>query len=180
MKRIRLVVASLAVATALLGAGSANAEGQSTRGPGYLQGNLAGFGIVAGGGGSGAAYAMSYEGGYHFGGGHEGFVLGLRQGFYFGSLTAGTTQAKFGYGIPVPIKGSDMELTVEPYTVLGVAYVFQGGDPLFAFGFGLDLRLFPIANNGFFVGGHPLEVGGWISSFSGFTYIFDLGVGYAF
>jgi hypothetical protein len=179
--RVRPLIASLALSAALFGAGTARAEGPSTRGPGYVQANMAGFGILAGSFGSFAAYAMSYEGGYHLGqGGHDGFALAFRQSFFFGSATAGSSQAKFGYAIPVPIKNSDMELTIEPYTMLGVAYIFNGGDPAFAFSFGADFRLFPIANNGFFVGGHPLELGGWISSVSGFTYFFDLGVGYAF
>jgi hypothetical protein len=130
------------------------------------------------GGGSSTTYHIDFEGGYHFGaGGHDGFVAAFRQGLNFATGgVIGTTQGKFGYAIPIPLKGGAMELTIEPYGVLGAAY--GGGGAKFAFGFGADVKFFPIDGNGFFVGGHPLELGGWIDG--GFVYTFALGAGYAF
>lgn len=192
MRKIHFAVASLSLATALLASGSASAQGKSQHGAGYVQLNPLGFGIISVGGttvalpfggsttvggGSSGAYRMDVEGGYHLGeGGHDGFVIGLRQGFLFPSGgVALTTQGKFGYAIPIMIKGGPMELTVEPYGLLGAAY----GDvsSAFAFGFGADVRFF-FNESGLFVGGHPLELGGWAPG--GFVYNFALGGGYAF
>lgn len=189
MRKIHLAVGSLALAAALFGSSNASAE-KSQHGAGYVQANPLGFsiisipgvsvatpfGVVSGGGGSTGSFHMDFEGGYHFGQGHEGFVAAFRQGlFFFSGGFAATTQGKFGYAIPIPIKGGPMELVVEPYGALGAAY----GDvsAAFAFGFGADVRFF-FNDSGLFVGGHPLELGGWVSG--GFVYNFAVGGGYAF
>ncbi|MBX3185885.1 MAG: hypothetical protein KF819_02675 [Labilithrix sp.] len=188
MRKIHLAVASLSLAAALLGSGSAAAEEtKSQHGGGYVAGNVLGFSIISVpgvatpfgtiGGGAAGAYHMDFEGGYHFSGTHDGFMAGLRQGFNFGSGSSGATQAKFGYSLVFPISGGPSEIIVTPYTVLGAAYGFSGGDPSFAFGFGAEVRYF-INESGLFVGGHPLELGGWVPG--GFTYTFGLGAGYAF
>ena len=190
MRKIHLAVASLALAAGLLGSGTASAQGKSQHGAGYVQFNPLGFalittstgdivtpfGTIAGASASSGLYHMDLEGGYHFGdGGHDGFVVGLRQGLNFGSGFAASTQAKFGYTIPILIKGGPMELSVTPYGVLGAAY----GDvqSAFAFGSGADVKFF-FNESGLFVGGHPLELGGWAPG--GFVYTFALGGGYAF
>lgn len=193
MRKIHLAVGSLALAAALFGTSNASAQKQSQHGPGYVAGNVLGFSIISVGGttvnlgpfggvqtvggGSSGAYHMDFEGGYHFGsGGHDGFVAAFRQGLYFfGGGFAASTQGKFGYAIPFEIKGGPMELVVEPYGILGAAY----GDvsAAFAFGVGADIKFF-FNDSGLFVGGHPLELGGWVSG--GFVYNFAVGGGYAF
>ncbi len=186
MRKIHLAVGSLALAAALFAPATASAQKTSQHGAGYVAGNVLGFSLItqcASAGifgsvcASSGAYHMDFEGGYHFGsGGHDGFVVAARQGLYFFSGGfAATTQGKFGYAIPIPLKGGPMELVVEPYGILGAAY----GDvsAAFAFGFGSDVKFF-FGDSGAFVGGHPLELGGWISG--GFVYNFALGGGYAF
>jgi hypothetical protein len=195
MRKVHLAVASLSLAAGLLGAGGARAEGGSNRSGAYVSANPLGFmvfsvpgqtvtlgpfgGVQTVGGGSTGAYHMDFEGGYHFAGTHEGFGVGLRQGLNFatGGVRA-TTQAKFGYAIPIALSGGKMELNIEPYGALGAAYGGGGGNAAFAFGFGAEFKFFPIENNGFFVGGHPVELGGWIDG--GFVYTMGLGAGYAF
>jgi hypothetical protein len=186
MRKHHLAVASLCTAVVLFGASQARAEHQSTKGPAYIEGNLLGFASItqcvnAGFLGSVCAgsvlYSMDFEGGYHFSGRHDGMAIGLRQGFYFGSFSAGSTQARFGYDIPIPISEGKYELVIAPYGVMGIAYGFSGGDPSFAFGFGGEGRFF-IGDGGFYVAGRPIEIGGWVPG--GFTYKFDLGAGYAF
>lgn len=192
MRKIHLAVASLSLAAVVLGSGSASAQGKSQHGAAYVQGSPLGFSIlsVAGtevnlgpfggvqtiGGGSSGAYHMDFEGGYHFGGTHEGFVLGGRQGFnFFSGGFAATTQAKFGYAISIPISGGPSEINVTPYGVMGVAY--GDTDAAFAFGFGAEVKYF-FNESGLYVGGHPLELGGWAPG--GFVYTMAVGAGYAF
>ena len=193
MRKIHLAVGSLALAAALFGTINASAQKASQHGAGYIQANPLGFSVItidtgvpavtipgfgtAGGSVSSGAYRMDFEGGYHFGsGGHDGFVAAFRQALIFASGgVLASSQGKFGYAIPIAIKGGPMELVVEPYGALGAAY--GGGGGRFAFGFGADVRFF-FNDSGLFVGGHPLELGGWISG--GFVYNFALGGGYAF
>lgn len=184
MRKIHLAVASLSLAAVMLGSGSASAQ-KSQHGAAYVQGSPLGFsnitqcvdagpfGSVCG---SSGAYHMDFEGGYHFGGAHEGFVIGGRQGFnFFSGGFAATTQGKFGYAISIPISGGPAELNITPYGVLGAAY----GDisAAFAFGAGAEVKYF-FNESGLYVGGHPVELGGWVSG--GFVYTMAVGAGYAF
>jgi len=189
MRKIHLAVASLSLAAVMLGSGSASAQ-KSQHGAAYVQGNPLGFTVFTVGGttvqtpfgaitspsASTGAYHMDFEGGYHFGGAHEGFVIAGRQGLnFFSGGFAATTQGKFGYAISIPISGGPAELNVTPYGVLGAAY----GDisAAFAFGAGAEVKYF-FNDSGLYVGGHPLELGGWVSG--GFVYTMAVGAGYAF
>lgn len=187
MRKQLLAVGSLCAGLVLFGASPARAEmKQSTKGAAYLQADPLGFasittcvnaGVFGSICASSTSFAMDFEGGYHFSGRHDGFVLGGRQSFYISSGSAGSTQARFGYDIPIMLSEGKYELTIAPYGVMGVAYGFKGGDPSFAFGFGSDVRFF-IGDGGFFVGGHPIELGGWAPG--GFVFKATFGVGYAF
>lgn len=185
----RLLVSSLLVGAVALTSSSAHA--QSTRGAGYVQGNVLGYSLVgasvsAGAFGSVSAtsggYPIDLHGGYHLGGTHEGFVIGATQKFIFsGAFTAGTL-ARAGYDIAIPIKNGEMELTIAPYGQIGALYGDNGGR--FAFGLGAEGRFFPLnegAGKGFFATAKPFELtfapgsGGLL-----YLYTFSAGAGYAF
>ena len=175
----RLLVSSLlAGAVALV---SSSAHAQSTRGAGYIQGNVLGFATASGGSG----FPIDLHGGIHLSGngGHEGFVIGGTQKFIFGGGGGfGMTMARLGFDIAIPIK--DMELTIAPYGQGGIGYGFSGGDPGAAFGFGVDGRFFPLtegAGKGFFATAKPFELTFLPTSLVTFTfYTFSVGAGYAF
>jgi hypothetical protein len=133
------------------------------------------FGCI--GGGVAGAYRISAEFGYHFTGRQDGFVLGVRQLFLFGSDSAGSTEARLGWDIAIPIKR--FELTVAPYGVAGLAYGFNNQGVAFAFGFGAEGKFFFHENLYAFL--IPLELGAWVGNgFSGFVYQAGAGIGYAF
>lgn len=182
----RLLVSSLLVGAVALASStvSSTAHAQSTRGAGYVQGNVLGFTAFFNTGG-GAAYPMELSGGYHINGTHEGFVIGGAQKFIFGGNFGGfigATVLRMGYDIAIPIK--EMELTVAPYGYGGIAY--GDADLRAHFGFGVEGRFFPLtegAGKGFFAVARPLEVG-FIPIGGGagtlIPYTFSLGAGYAF
>jgi hypothetical protein len=124
------------------------------------------------------AYRLSAEFGVHFTGRHDGFVLGVRQVFLFGSLSGGISEARVGYDIAIPIK--QFEVTIAPYGVAGVAYVFDpGGHAAAALGVGAEGKFFFKDNLYAFL--IPFELGGWIGSgYSGVQYQGAVGIGYAF
>jgi len=178
----RILVSSLLAGSLALVSSSAHAE--STRGAGYVQGNVLGFTAFFNTGG-GAAFPMELSGGYHINGSHEGFVIGGAQKFIFGGNAGGfigATVLRMGYDIAIPIK--EFELTVAPYGYGGIAY---GDLDLRAhFGFGVEGRFFPLtegAGKGFFAVARPFEVG-FIPIGSGLgtlvPYTFSVGAGYAF
>jgi len=184
MRKQLLAVGSIA-AVVLLSASPARAERTSTHGPVYIEAHPLGFssftvcnsvGVVSLCG-STTTFMMDFEAGYHFSGRHDGFVLGGRQSFYISGGSAGSTQARFGYDIPIAISEGKYELIVAPYGVMGIAYPFKAGDASFAFGFGGEARFF-IGDGGFYVSGRPIEIGGWAPG--GFLYKFALGLGYSF
>jgi len=182
----KIIVAGLALGAVLLGSGTASAQ-KSQHGAAYVQGTPLGYSVITQCADTGSvligsvcassgAFHIDFEGGYHFGGAHEGFVVAGRQGFnFFSGGFAATTQAKFGYAISIPIKGGPNELNVTPYGVAGLAY--GDVDAAFAFGIGADVKYF-FNESGVYVGGHPLELGGWAPG--GFVYTFAVGGGYAF
>lgn len=177
----RLFVSSLFAGAVALASSTAHAE--STRGAGYVQGNVLGYTTFLNSFG-GSAYPLELHGGYHIGGTHEGFVIGATQKFLFATGGfLGATVARAGYDIAIPIK--EFELTVAPYGYAGVAYGDGGGgDVRFHFGFGAEARFFPLvegAGKGFFATARPFEIG--FMPGPGTTlvpYNFSLGAGYAF
>jgi hypothetical protein len=166
----------------------ADALEPSTRGPFYVQGSPLGVGFLGEpsfgrfGGGVGGAWHADVEFGYHFMGHHDGIVLGVRQTFYVSGGSAGTTQARVGWDIAIPIK--QMELVIAPYGTLGIGYFFNGGDPAFAFGFGVEGKFFFFpqdhAASGFYAFFRPFEGGALVSSYSFFLGNLAAGAGYAF
>ena len=192
-KLVRLAAVAAVTALPMLTMTSrADALEPSTRGPFYAQLSPLGVGFfgVPGvstplgnfGGGVSGSYHLDAEFGYHFMGHHDGIVAALRQSFYFSGGSAGTTQARVGWDIAIPI--SQMELTIAPYATLGIFYGFSGGDPMFAFGIGVEGKLFFFpqehAASGFYAFFRPFEGGAAIGSASAFLGNFGAGAGYAF
>ena len=181
MKTIsRLFVSSLFAGAVALASSTAHAE--STRGAGYVQGNVLGYTTFLNSFG-GSAYPLELHGGYHIGGTHEGFVIGATQKFLFASGGfLGATVARAGYDIAIPIK--EFELTVAPYGYAGVAYGDALGEARVHFGFGAEARFFPLvegAGKGFFATARPFEIGFMPGTGTTFVpYNFSLGAGYAF
>lgn len=133
------------------------------------------------GGGSVAAYRVDAEVGFHFTGRHDGFALGVRQAFYFRNGTIGTTTLRLGWDIPIPIGDGGLELTIAPYAHAGVAYSFEGGDPLFHFGFGADGRLFFARELGLYAFVRPVELSFLVNSATTLPAVsFGAGAGWAF
>jgi hypothetical protein len=182
----RLLVASL-VALFVLVEGSPARAADSTHPGFYVEGSPIGVGTVTLacvqtfrgciGGGTVGAYRLSAEFGYHFTQRQDGFVLGVRQLFLFGSSSSGATEARLGWDIAIPIK--HFELTAAPYGVAGVAYGFNGEGAAFAFGFGAEGKFF--FKDDLYALLIPLELGAWVGNgFSGFVYQAGAGIGYAF
>jgi hypothetical protein len=181
-----LAVASLSVLGTLAVTNEAHALEPSTRGPLYFQSSPLGigfFGVCANAGpfgnvcSVGGTYHVDLEAGYHFMGHHEGFVAGLRQSFYLSGGSAGTTQARLGWDIAIPLKDGQFEITIAPYTTLGVFYPFGGGNAGFAFGIGVEGKFF--FYEGLYAFFRPFEGGAVISSSSAFLGNFGAGIGYA-
>lgn len=177
----RLFAAGLVAGATLLVSSSASA--QSSRGAGYVQGNVLGFTALMNTFG-GTGFPMEFSGGYHINGAHEGFVIGGAQKFLFG--TGGgvglATVLRMGYDIAIPIK--EMELTIAPYGFGGPAYGDGWGGVRAHFGFGVEGRFFPLtegAGKGFFAVARPFELGFVPATGGTFVpYTFSLGAGYAF
>jgi len=201
MKRIvRLSVASLAAISGLLFASTPAHAADSTHGPWYVQGSVGFatysisptcthspiFGDLCLGGGSFGAFRGTAEGGYHFSGRADGFVLGLRQTIFASGGSMGITQVRLGWDIPIPIK--DFELIIAPYGVGGVAYVFSSGgngSVGVALAAGVEGKFFFMkpdsSAKGLFAFLQPVEIGGLFAGpFGGITYTAGAGMGYAF
>lgn len=183
-----LAVAVVAGGAALFsGESDAHALDPSTKGPFYIQGAVIGYSYGFFGGLGFGAYRMDVEFGAHFSGRHDGFVLGGRQVFYFGfGGSVGATVARIGYDIPIVLKDGKFELTIAPYGLAGIAYGLCGvgcEGALFNFGFGVDVKFFPMQSNGFYVFARPLEASFFVGGYGGRT-ITTLtpaaGVGFAF
>lgn len=180
-----LSIAALSAVGTLAVANDAHALEPSTRDPAYVQGSPLGFGFVGACGGFGCAiggaFHVDVEVGYHFMGHHEGFVLGGRQSFYLSGGSFGSTQARLGWDIAIPISDGKYEVTIAPYATLGVAYAMYSPvqDPaFFAFGIGVEGKFF------FYEGAYaffrPFEGGAAIGAASFFLGNFGAGIGYAF
>jgi hypothetical protein len=187
MNRTFRLLSSLFVVVALILSVRGARAADSTRAGMYVEGSPAGVGTVPFScvqtgigciGGGIATYRISAEFGYHFTGRHDGFVVGVRQVFLFGSSVAGISEARVGYDIAIPIK--QFELTIAPYGVVGVAYVFgNGGHAAFTLAAGAEGKFFFKDNLYAFV--IPFEFGGWVGSgYSGVEYQDGAGIGYAF
>ena len=157
-----------------------SAFADSNRGTFFVQAAPLGGTIITGDG-SEATYHADLDAGVHFGPNHEGGAIGLHQAFLFGSATkAGSTQVRGGYDIAIQV-GNRMELVLSPFAKAGIAYSFDGGDPLFAGGLGFEGRFFPIADNGFFAMAKPLDVDVWTEGNVVLVPItFSAGAGFAF
>jgi hypothetical protein len=187
-KLVRLAAVAAVTALPMLTMTSrAEALEPSTRGPFYAQLKPLGVGfsgVCAGifGCSVGGSYHLDAEFGYHFMGHHDGFVAAVRQSFYLSGGSAGTTQARLGWDIAIPI--SNFELTIAPYATLGIFYGFSGGDPAFAFGIGVEGKFFFLpadhAAGGLYAFFRPFEGGAGISSASFFLANLGAGIGYAF
>ena len=184
--KFRIALASLVAMFLMLGSSPARAA-DSTHPGFYVEGSPVGVGTIALacvdtvigciGGGTVGTYRLSAEFGYHFTQRQDGFVLGVRQTFLFGSASAGVTEARLGWDIAIPIKR--FELTAAPYGVAGVAYGFNGEGAAFAFGVGAEGKFFFKDNLYAFL--IPVELGAWIGNgFSGLVYQAGAGIGYAF
>jgi hypothetical protein len=188
MLRVLRVWSSFVAASAVLLAANAAHAADSTRGAFYVEGSPLGTGTIplscidtpfgCLGGGVEGAYRVSAEFGYHFSGRHDGLVVGIRQLFLFGSLAAGTTEARVGWDIAIPIK--QFELTVAPYGVAGIAYAFgDNRKAAFVLAAGAEGKFFFKDNLYAFL--IPLELGGWVGSgYAGVSYEAGAGIGYAF
>ena len=160
-------------------AAPATALAESERGTFFVQAAPAGVSIFAADGAGTASFHGDLDVGIHFGADHEGGMLGVHQAFYAGDLNAGATQLRGGYDIAIPL--GEMELTLSPFAKPGIAYGFEGGDPLFAGGLGFEGRFFPIEKNGFFAMARPLDIDVWANGDVVIVPIsFAVGAGYAF
>ena len=76
---------------------------------------------------SGIYWHPDVEFGYHFSGRHDGFVLGVRQGFYLGHDSIGETLLRLGWDFAVPFRNGRFELTLAPFATFGIDYFFDYG-----------------------------------------------------
>ncbi len=137
--------AALALGAAFT-ASPARAFEDSTRGPFYVQGELASFGVwtdlpLAG---TQTYWHPDVEFGYHFTGRHDGLVLGLRQGFDIGRnhYMIGQTVIRAGYDLAFPFRNGRFELTVAPFSTIGINYFFDGPQAGVHFSVGIEGKLF--------------------------------------
>jgi hypothetical protein len=179
MSRLKFAIFSAAISGAALT--STNAHADSERGMFFVQLAPAMLSILAADAQNVVAYHADLDVGIHFDKHHEGVALGLHQAFNIGDFKGGVTQIRGGYDIAIPISNGDMELTLSPHGKVGVAYGFDGGDPLFAGGFGFEGRFFFIKDLGLFAMARPLDIDFWVNGESVIVPItFAIGAGYAF
>ncbi len=181
MRTTRLGLVAAAFVLTLLFGNPARAANQSTRGPFYIQGIVLGFAVDDPGN---AWFHQDVEFGYHTTGRHDGFVIGVRQGFDFGNCVVGETVARLGYDIAIPL-GSKAEMTIAPYGVVGVNYLFPCGGGRFGagsmeaglrFGGGIELKFF--VYKGFYILARPAETTGEeFVDFGRVYFHFDSGAG---
>ncbi len=109
-----------------------------------------------------AGFRPDIEFGLHVTGRFDGFVIGLRQAFLLTAVqqnAGGVSQLRLGYDIPIAIGAR--ELSIDPFAVVGIGYIFDGfgfGGPSagIAAGGGVDAKFF--VAGGFYVGGR-IEAG---------------------
>ncbi len=178
--RVALVAAAIAAAVVLRPT-PAHALESSTRGPFYVQGIVAGIAFQDRG--FGAWFHQDVEFGYHTTGRHDGFVIGVRQGFDLGNCSVGETVARLGFDFAIPFSGGKYEMTVAPYGVAGLNYFFPcGGGTTEAgvrFGGGIELKIF--VYKGLYVLVRPAETTGAEYVDAGRVFFhFDSGAGLGF
>ncbi len=160
MRFTSLSIASIAFALAALQSKPAHALDPSTRGPFYIQGIVAGFAVEER---SNAVFHQDVEFGYHPSGRHDGFVIGVRQGFDLADCVVGETVARLGGDIPIVFKGGKFEMTIAPYGVIGLNYAFPCGfgtttEAGVRFGGGIELKFF--VYKGLYILARPVETTG--------------------
>ena len=171
----------VAFAVTSLHATPAHALDDSTRGPFYIQGIVGGFALQDGGA---SWFHQDVEFGFHTTGRHDGFVVGVRQGFDLGDCVVGATVARLGYDIAIPFKGGKFEMTIAPYGVVGLNYAFPCGfgssmEAGLRFGGGIELKFF--VYKGLYVLARPAETTGAEYVDVGRAYFhFDTGAGLGF
>jgi ATP-dependent Lon protease len=134
---------SALMATILLIAAPAHALEESTRRPFYVQGIVGSVGVWADfPETSGVYWHPEFEFGYHFSGRHDGFVLGIRQGFDVGHMAVGETLLRAGYDLAIPLRNGRFEITIAPFATVGLDYFFDGPRTGAHFSLGLDGKLF--------------------------------------
>jgi len=180
--------AALVALGALLVTARANALEESTRGPFYVQGTVGSFAVWAGFPAftSGVYWHPDVEFGYHFSGRHDGFVLGIRQGFDVGNASIGETSLRAGYDLAIPLRNGRFEITIAPYGTIGLDYFFDGPRAGVRFSVGVEGKLF--FYRGLFLLVRPIElsVGEFVNPpvFYNKNVFFNLnagvGLGYAF
>lgn len=176
---LKKVALSASIAAAIAFAPSV-AHADSERGMFFVQA-APGMLTVFAADGTGVAYHPDLDVGIHFNKHHEGVALGLHQAFYIGDFSSGATQIRGGYDIAIPISNGDMELTLSPHAKVGIAYGFEGGDPLFAGGVGFEGRFFFLKDLGLFAMARPLDIDIWVNGDVVIVPItFAIGAGYAF
>ncbi len=185
--RKAIVVCALAATTAV--ASNAHAFEESTRSPFYVQGQLGSFGawVDLPAVGTLGYWHPDVEFGYHFSGRHDGFVLGLRQGFYVGRdrYHIGETLIRGGWDFALPFRNGRFELTLAPYGTFGVNYLFTGPQAGLHWSVGFEGKLF--FWKGLYLLVRPIELGigeyvdlGPFAKNVFFTLNAGVGVGFAF
>jgi hypothetical protein len=175
----------LAVSALLLASAPAHAFDDSTRGPFYVQANAGSFSFWPAYFGDQAFWHTEIEFGFHITGRHDGLALGIRQGFDVGRdvYSIGETMLRGGWDFALPFRNGRFELTVAPYGVVGIDYIFRNLQAGVHFAVGLDARLFFF--RGLYLLIRPIELG--FGDFVPlpnqnvyFTMNMGLGLGYAF
>ncbi len=134
--------AGLVVALALI-ATPAHALEESTRRPFYVQGIVGSIAVWADlPNTSGVYWHPEFEFGYHFSGRHDGFVLGIRQGFDVGNLAIGETLLRAGYDLALPFRNGRFEITIAPFATFGMDYIFTGPHAGVHFSLGAEGKVF--------------------------------------
>jgi len=127
----------------------ARAFDDSTRRPFYVQGIVGSYSFWASFEGTDLVFwHPDVEFGYHFTGRHDGFVLGIRQGFNVGRdpFDIGQTELRGGYDFAIPLKNGRFEITIAPYATFGLDYLFRGPQAGLRFAAGIEGKLFFIEN----------------------------------
>jgi hypothetical protein len=183
MKNLRKLAwcSGAALALALSLPSTAHAA-ESAKGPFYVQAGVLGYSFRGGGNlWFAGAYKLDIEFGYHFSGRHDGFVLAGRQSFYIAGASAGASDLRIGYDIPIPLKDGKYELTIAPYGLVGIGYSLRsvmGTD--FHAGAGIEVRFFPMESNGFNIFARPIEATFFVGTIHFWTLSPSVGVGFAF
>jgi hypothetical protein len=162
-------------------AAPAHALEESTRRPFYVQGIVGSVGVWADfPETSGVYWHPEFEFGYHFSGRHDGFVLGIRQGFDVGHMAVGETLLRAGYDLAIPLRNGRFEITIAPFATVGLDYFFDGPRTGAHFSLGLDGKLFFYQGLYLLVRPVELAIGDFVDPpflYKNVFFNFDVGVG---